>query len=343
MKKIMAVLTLISLMFLVTYPGKTQAATAEALTSAFEASSATSKLYTGDDAASSVMSSFGNISPRAGGSFAVLSTGNATITNTEADFGLPGEAGDAATLTLGFTVPSDMNSLLFDFYFLSQEYPEWVGQFNDTFTATITGSSKVADGTNVAIDPEGHVIEVNSVTFAIIGAQAAIAFQGTDFENNGGTGWLIAGAPVEAGNNITLTFTIQDVGDGVVPSTVLLDNFRFDQGQLAGPGVQSKLFFNQSILNITGCGQTSLNLYSSTVVTQDLTVNIANSNPGVLSLTNNQVTIPQYSSQAIDKISMNGLVDGTATLTATAAGFDSGAVDVVVSGCPILPQTGPDI
>jgi len=343
MKKILTVLSLISLIFFVTYPGRIKAATAEALTSAFEASSATLKLYTGDDTASSVMSSFGNVSPRQGGSFAVLSTGNATTTDTEADFPPPGEAGDTATLTLGFTVPSGMNSLLFDFYFLSQEYPEWVGQYNDTFAATITGSSKVADGTNVAIDPEGHVIEVNSVTFAIIGAQAANFFQGTDFQNNGGTGWLIAGAPVGAGDNITLTFTIQDVGDGVVSSTVLLDNFRFDQGQLAGPGVQSKLFFNQSVLNLNDCGQTSLNLYSSTVATQDLTVNITNSNSNVLSLVNSQVTIPQYSSQATDKISINGLTDGTATLTATAAGFDSGTIDVIVSGCPILPQTGPDI
>jgi hypothetical protein len=43
------------------------------------------------------------------------------------------------------------------------------------------------------------------------------------------TGWLVTTAPVEnPGAEITLMFAIWDSGDGVLDSTVLLDNFTFD-------------------------------------------------------------------------------------------------------------------
>lgn len=304
MKKVFVLLGVFLIVFvsvLTFYSKKSQAATANDLANAFEATGVTSSSYSGNDQASSVMNGFGNIAPRKNSTFAVLSTGIADTSDTGTDFDPAGVDGDAATLTLTFTVPSGMNSLLFNFYFLSREYPEYVGTpYNDTFTATINGSSKVANGTNFAKDPDGHTIDINSVTFAITGTHNDLL--GTAFESHGGTGWVIAGAPVAPGDNISLAFHIEDVEDGIYNSTVLLDNFYFDQGSVEA-GVQSRYFFSQSSVNIINCsGQATLDLYSSTVVRSATMVDIGNSDPNILALSTNQLTIPQYQSKASGRV-----------------------------------------
>jgi len=318
---------------------KTEAATASDLATAFEATGVSSSSYSGDDTASSVMASFGNIAARKGGSFAVLSTGIANTTDTDTDFDPIGSDGDVATLTLNYIVPAGMNSLLFDFYFLSREYPEFVGtDYNDIFTATITGSSKVANGTNFAKDTEGHTIDINSVNFVIIGTHNDLL--GTTFEDHGGTGWLIAAAPVAPGDNLTLTFQIEDIEDGIYNSTVLLDNFRFDQGEY-GVGVQSRYFFSQSTINITDCtGSATLDLYSATVVRSATTVDISNSDSSILAISANQLSIPAYQSKVSNSLAIEGLKNGSVILTASGAGIGLGTVTVNVSGCPVLPETG---
>ena len=349
MKKVIVLLAVFAIVFagiVFFYSRKTEAAAASDLATAFGATGVTSSSYTGYDDASSVMTKFGNIVPREGSNFAVLSSGYAKENNVDVDWsptagaGDPaGAVGDAETLTLNFTAPSGMNSLLFDFYFISEEYPDYVGSaYNDDFTATISGSSKVADGTNFAKDPDGHVIDVNSVTFAIV--EGSYDLQNTDFANNGGTGWVIAGAPVAPGDNIFLAFKIADVGDGVYDSTVLLDDFRFDQGQYLA-GVQSAYFFSQSSVNITNCsGQATLDLYSATVVRSATQVDIGNSNPNVLATSTNQLTIPAYQSKTSDSLAMQGLRNGSVTLTASGGGIGLGTVTVNISGCPTLPETG---
>lgn len=345
MKKIFVLLAVFAVVFvgvMFLFSHKTEAASADELATAFGATGLTSSSYSGNTQANSVMNAFGNIVPREGSTFAVLSTGIADATDTDTDFPPAGPVGDSTTLTLNFTVPAGMNSLLLNFYFLSREYPDYVGTlYNDTFTATIDGSSKVAGGTNFAKDPDGHVIDINSVTFAVTGTNNDLL--GTAFEDHGGTGWVMAGAPVAPGDVITLTFNVQDLEDGIYNSTVLLDNFRFDQGSLEA-GVQSKYFFSQSNVNITDCtGRATLNLYSSTVVRSATTVDIGNSDPNVLALSTNQLTIPQYQSKTSDNLQMQGQKNGSVTLTASGAGIGLGTTTITVSGCPIgqtLPETG---
>lgn len=342
MKKVFVLLAVFLIVFasiLFFCSRKSEAASASDLATAFEATGTTSSSYSGNDAASSVMTSFGNIASRKGGSFAVLSTGIANTTDTDTDFDPVGADGDAATLTLTYTVPAGMNSLLFDFYFLSREYPDFVGSdYNDTFAATINGSSKVANGTNFAKDTDGHTIDINSVNFVITGTHNDLL--GTAFEDHGGTGWLIAAAPVAAGDNISLAFHIEDVEDGVYNSTVFLDNFRFDQGVYMA-GVQSAYFFSQSSVNITNCtGAATLDLYSATVVRSTTTVDISNSDPNVVATSANQLTIPAYQSKASSSLTIQGLRNGSVILTASGAGIGLGTVTVNVSGCPVLPETG---
>jgi hypothetical protein len=49
----------------------------------------------------------------------------------------------------------------------------------------------------------------------------------TGVDTHAATGWLQTQAPVKPGDTITLLFTIWDSGDGVLDSTVLVDNFQW--------------------------------------------------------------------------------------------------------------------
>ena len=49
------------------------------------------------------------------------------------------------------------------------------------------------------------------------------------FSNHAATGWLQTSAPIEnAGQEITIEFGAWDSGDGVLDTTGLFDNFRFE-------------------------------------------------------------------------------------------------------------------
>ena len=48
----------------------------------------------------------------------------------------------------------------------------------------------------------------------------------------GATGWLTSQAPVSPGEEFTLEFMIWDAGDGILDSSVLLDNFTWVEGEV---------------------------------------------------------------------------------------------------------------
>jgi hypothetical protein len=50
--------------------------------------------------------------------------------------------------------------------------------------------------------------------------------------NGGATGWLSSSAPVAAGEEFTLELIIWDTGDGVLDSSILLDNFKWAEGEV---------------------------------------------------------------------------------------------------------------
>lgn len=91
-----------------------------------------------------VRSDLGVISAGPSGDMAVLFTGDVDNIEQLADFDHPpgGEIGDHATITIETTVPAGQDTLEFYFYFLSREWPEWVGDiYNDTFSVLVTGSA----------------------------------------------------------------------------------------------------------------------------------------------------------------------------------------------------------
>ncbi len=160
----------------------------------------------------------GTFFPREGNTFAILSTGLAESADTPNDsdslsYDLDGlnsaDGNDMTQFILTLHTPEGINCASFDFAFYSEEFPEFVGsQYNDTFTAEAP--------LNVAFDSEGNIISINTV-FGVT------ANNGTTYD--GGTTLLRAHAPVTAGEDIEIVFTIQDVGDSIFDSTVFLDEF----------------------------------------------------------------------------------------------------------------------
>lgn len=182
--------------------------------------------------------------------FFVLSTGvSSGVFNANSgggqgtDLGAKGVAGDTGTVNFSLNVPVSSldQKFKFDFVFLSEEYPEYVGsKFNDIFTASVNGQ-------NIAKDQFGNVISVNNAFFS--GESAA----GTFFD--GRTSKLTASYTVPAGTaKLDIQLEIGDVGDGIYDSAVFIDNVRFETSQVIFVD-----FDGRTVTNHIGAG-TSVNI-----------------------------------------------------------------------------------
>jgi hypothetical protein len=182
--------------------------------------------------------------PTNGPSYAVLTTGNATFadnvnlsgSDSENNGGgqVPGRGGndfDVVVLRIGLNVPSGTNCLSFDFRFLTEEFPEHVGQtVNDAFIAELDGSSWTtsADGTvtapgNFAFDPAGRQISVNAS-----GETSMSAADATGTTYDGATPLLRASTSVAPGPH-TLFLSVFDQGDAILDSAAFVDNMVLTQ------------------------------------------------------------------------------------------------------------------
>jgi hypothetical protein len=147
---------------------------------------------------------------------------------------------DYVELTLSIRVPTNAQSLAFDFMFLTSEYPEYVcHQYNDKFLAIL--DSRAYQG-NVSFDANGHPITVNTAFFSVCESttqytcsKSVTLLTGTGYEYKdtsnvtigGSTDWLTTTTPVSPGETATLRLILFDGGDHVWDSTVVIDNLRF--------------------------------------------------------------------------------------------------------------------
>ncbi len=236
---------------LMLFPGLAQAATAEELLHALDIVDEDVIDATGQflQQQGVVRSSLGPIVPLSE-PMAVVTTGIAADVESGNDHDLghtgydpldPGSAVfDQALLTLTLQVPDGIHSFLFDWYFLSREYPYYVGsEFNDRFTVLQEGAEYTG---NIVFDHQENVVDVNNALFTVVDAGSLTgtgfwrAAQGTpnDFDG-GGTGWVTTRSPVQPGEIITLRFDIHDLADGIYDSGVVLDNFRWSEGEIDDP------------------------------------------------------------------------------------------------------------
>jgi len=180
--------------------------------------------------------------PTSDGTFAILTTGDAALAdqpNSSGSSGADDSGGnvrgdsdwDVSILKLDLNVPLGANCLLFDFRFLSEEFPEFVGSsFNDAFIAELDSSTWTTSGGvvtapgNFAVDTLSNPINVNSA-----GVSAANA-AGTTYD--GATPLLTAATPITPGAH-SLYLSIFDQGDRQLDSAVFLDRLAL---VMTGPG-----------------------------------------------------------------------------------------------------------
>lgn len=177
--------------------------------------------------------------PASGASYAILSSGNSLFAddpNTSGDTGQNNSGGsgnpshgnaifDLVTLRVDIDVPAGLNCLRTDFRFLSDEFPEFVGQtVNDAFVAELDQSdfsvnpdASVNAPHNFAFDSGGGLVSVNTAAFSA--GEAA----GTTYD--GATPRLRASTPVSPGRH-AVYLSIFDQGDFRLDSAVFLDAMR---------------------------------------------------------------------------------------------------------------------
>ncbi len=174
--------------------------------------------------------------PTDGSNYAILTTGDAThadSANSSGSFSANDGGGnvrgssdfDVTVLKVNLNVPQGANCLSFDFRFLTEEYPEYVGQaFNDAFIAELdTSDWKTTDSNinaphNFAFDPAHNPITVNATGGTSVSAANAA---GTTYD--GATPLLAAVTPVTPGHHV-LYLSIFDQGDQDLDSAVFVDN-----------------------------------------------------------------------------------------------------------------------
>jgi hypothetical protein len=155
-------------------------------------------------------------------------------------------ANNPAALELVIKAPSNANHMKFDFDFYTYEFPEYVcTAYNDFFVALVSPAPANAQDGNVSFDSQGNPVSVNNGFLEVCPAQTAggknfpcalgtAELQGTGFDEllrtgpHAATGWLNTQAPIAPGQQFTVRFAIWDMGDEILDSTVLVDNFGWD-------------------------------------------------------------------------------------------------------------------
>ena len=185
--------------------------------------------------------------PTQGSTFGVLSSGVVSTIEAPGTFSSSSLSGgnirgntdlDVTVLKFDLAVPSGSNCLSFDFKFLSEEYPVFVGSsVNDAFVAELdtstwtTTDNVITAPNNFAFDAAGEVVSINSTG---VGGMTATNGSGTAFDgaddgtgtidtNGGATTRLSASTQVTPGNH-SVYFSIFDQGDQIYDSAVFLDN-----------------------------------------------------------------------------------------------------------------------
>ncbi|RLF32046.1 MAG: hypothetical protein DRM98_04540, partial [Thermoplasmata archaeon] len=200
-----------------------------------------------------VLSSKGTMNPTNGSTFIILSTGIAGAdivttggTNPGSERGTwfknrYGYPRDKAVLTLVLRVPQHMHYLYYDFQFFSAEYPEYVGsRYNDKFEVTVNSPSKGVSKYVCDVNSGNFVLDSNYIPgtgfdiFARSGNPNNVDYVDTTPRNPGAdagaTALITRGGeshPVSPLEEVTVTFSIKDVGDNQFDSAVFIDNLVF--------------------------------------------------------------------------------------------------------------------
>jgi hypothetical protein len=116
-------------------------------------------------------------------------------------------------MDLSFTVPAGATNLMFQYKFLSNEYPDYVGsQYNDLFDIILY----TPGGSTLAVEER---VNTSNLTAHTNGYGGEIPWQQVSIDVSS-----LAGTD----QPLTLSFMVSDVGDTVVDSAALIDDLHFD-------------------------------------------------------------------------------------------------------------------
>lgn len=146
---------------------------------------------------------------------------------------------DSTNVRLFIRVPTNAQSLSYQFKFISYEY--WTYSctiYNDFYLALLqSGAMGIPADKNISFDGSNNPVSVNNGFFDVCvqkgcytcpAGYAELAGTGMQmFNNGGGTKWLTTEAPVVPGETIQLDFALFDVSDNALDSVTLLDNFQW--------------------------------------------------------------------------------------------------------------------
>ncbi len=156
------------------------------------------------------------------------------------------KAWNPVALELKIKAPLNAKSFKFNFDFYTFEFPVYVcSQYNDFFVALQSPAPPSALQGNISFDSQKNPVSVNNGFLEVCQPQTAkgktfpcalgtAQLDGTGFgadptdplgQLHAATGWLETVSPVSGGSEFTLRFAIWDMGDPVLDSTVLIDNF----------------------------------------------------------------------------------------------------------------------
>lgn len=181
--------------------------------------------------------------PRAGKTFGILSTGDATIAgdkNTAPDSGTEVNgpfvrgARDATIVRIQFKRPKGANCLSIRFRFLSEEFPEFKDSvFNDAFIAELNNSTWDAQGSGdpTIVSPDNFATGVNGerVSIRATDALSVTSKQARGTTYDAATRLLRASTPLDSRRFHTLYLSIFDQGDRNYDSAVFLDRMTVDK------------------------------------------------------------------------------------------------------------------
>ncbi len=188
--------------------------------------------------------------PRSGKSYAILSTGDALLADNKDDSGSTGVSAGGPTIRgsrdvtifrVNLQVPKGKNCLSFRFKFLTEEFPEFVGEiFNDGFIAELDettwntntiNSPIITAPRNFAVDAMGNRISVNGVGDASVTASRA---KGTTYD--GATRVLRASTRITPGKH-RLYLSVFDQGDRQYDSAAFIDRLGLSRSANCRTGV----------------------------------------------------------------------------------------------------------
>lgn len=190
--------------------------------------------------------------PSEGSTALILSTGDASVvarpassaSTDKTQFGddlgvdLDGAGGadgnDLTQLKLELAPPAGASCLSFDFMFLSEEFPRYKGdRFNDIFTAELDTSTFTLNGAqveapnNFAFSADKEVLSINGFNKFVKAPKSSL---------NGRSEKYSATAPLGTTGAPSLILSVQDLGDSIIDSAVVVDNLRYIDTAGCTPG-----------------------------------------------------------------------------------------------------------